>query len=191
MVFGIFKKIFSRKNSKLKFCKNIHQKTLGYRYADVDDFDFISKCIKAGAQEHHFKFMSKEEISKMIETGKNMPNSVLRILKFNDADVGFLYAGYNIMTSDKKRKKILKGYEINLLYIADDYRKRGIAAKAILELEQEFKEFDINELYVRCEKTHSKGAIALFEKLGYTYFGIYDYEKGKLYYNIYKKSLTT
>lgn len=187
MVFGIFKKIFFRKNSEPKFCKNIHQKTLGYRYADVDDFDFISKCIKSGAQEHHFKFMPKEQISKMIETGKNMPDSVLRILKFNDTDVGFLYAGHNIMLLDKKRT--LEGHEINLLYIADDYRKRGIATKAILELEQEFKEFKINKLYVRCEKTHSKGAIALFKKLGYTYFDMYNYKKGKLYYNIYKKSL--
>ena len=28
-----------------------------------------------------------------------------------------------------------------------------------------------------CEKTHSKDAIALFKKLGYTYFGIYNYKK--------------
>ena len=65
----------------------------------------------------------------------------------------------------------------------------GIVTKAILELEQEYKRLRIDELYVRCEKTHSKGAIALFKKLGYTYFGMYDYEKGKLYYNVYKKSL--
>ena len=188
-MFEFLKRIFSKKNNKPNICNNIYQKKFGYRCADISDLDFISKCIKAAAQEHHFKFMSKEKIIEMIKTGKNMPNNVLRILKFNDADVGFLYAGYNIMTSDKKRKRILKDYEINLLYIADDYRKRGIAAKAILELEQEFKKFDINELYVRCEKTHSKGAIALFKKLGYTYFGIYNYKKGKLYYNIYKKSL--
>ena len=103
----ISNKIFIYRNDRTKICENMRLEAIEYRYANDNDSDFVSKCIKAGANERHFKYLSKEEINKMIQTGRNMPNCILKIIKFNDIDVGFLYAGLNRMTSDKKRKNIL------------------------------------------------------------------------------------
>lgn len=166
---------------------NTKNKTVWYEYASLDDLDFIFQCIKSGAEENHFKNLQRKDINLMIANGKNMPGCILKIIKYNNIDVGFLYAGLTTMTYD--RKIILQCYEINLLYIIDDYRQMGIATKTIRDLEQKYKGFGINEIYVRCERNNSKDAMALFQKLGYVYFGVNDNKESNLNYNIYKNNI--
>lgn len=97
----------------LKFIKNLFVKifkintknnTVWYKYASLDDLDFIFQCIKSGSNESHFKYLSKKGINLMIENGKNMPGCILKIIKYNNINVGFLYAGLTTMTYDKKKK---------------------------------------------------------------------------------------
>lgn len=102
--------------------------------ATIEDLDFLEDCIQAGSSEKHFREMSRDEIKKAIK--HQTQNSILAVIKSAETniDIGFLYVGKNNRIFESGTQEVISGYEINLLYILEPYRKNGIGTKTILQI---------------------------------------------------------
>lgn len=175
------------KNLFLKI-KNKQQTEIFLKPAVIDDLDFIAECIKIGSLEKHFREITKCDIKRIVANQYN--GSFLATIQSVNKKMGFLYIGKNNNIFESKARKIFSGWEINLLYILEPYRKLGIGTEVILRSEEIFKQQSADKIYVRCERKHSRVAITLFKKLGYQDNGkVSEFPNQDLYYIILEKEL--
>lgn len=153
-------------NIKVFLRKIIPTCSIQIRSACMEDTDFIYQCINYGRSEKHFhgKIFSIDEIKR---------SPYFYILLHNNTKAGFAYCGPN---KDKH-------FEINMLYVLKDFRKKGISKffinayeKNIIQIQQIQKEFInnkscLNYMIARCDIENSKPAINLFKKLGFKQVG--------------------
>ncbi|KAA3682705.1 GNAT family N-acetyltransferase (plasmid) [Campylobacter fetus] len=168
--------------------KNKKQIEIFLKAATIDDLEFIAKCVKSGSLEKHFRELTKNDIKLIIANQHN--GSFLATIQSVNKQIGFLYIGKNNNIFESKTRKSLSGYEINLFYILEPYRKLGIGTKVILQAEAIFRQINAKKVYVRCDRRHSLEAIALFKKLGYQDNGkVSEFPNKDLYYIILEKDI--
>ena len=157
--------------------------------AQYKDLDFIMQCINDGVKEGHFKPIQREQIEEVLKA-KNSDSKTLShifIINFNNNAIGI-----SIITERIKQYAIINhsnneelyGLEINMLYVVENFRNKGIATKVISFHE---RETNFPNILVRCEQSNSKEAISLFKKLGYKDIGINRQPNHKLTHMILKK----
>ena len=131
------------------------------RKADFSDSKFICECIKKGREEKHFygAVFAREKIKNLIEYN-SATNEFFIFENENNEKVGFAYCGF---------QERYYGFEINMLYILENYRHIGITTDFIKYYEKYiYNNYNEgNKFIARCDINNSKEAIALFKKMGY------------------------
>lgn len=125
------------------------------REAELNDAKFIAIAIEKACNEKHF--CSKIAATKVRQIiNPNKKDGIMLIVEYgNNQKAGFAYYGKNAKY-DKQ--------EINLLYIKEEFRNKGLATSIIKYCECHILPCPI---FVRCDVDYSKEAISLFQKLGY------------------------
>ncbi|EDO6679793.1 GNAT family N-acetyltransferase [Campylobacter coli] len=130
--------------------------------ATLEDIKFIEHCFSLGFKEKHFsikEFAENNNIKNIIQA--NNPSMQLFIIKNGTDNTGFAFC---------KKLDIPKNiFEINMLYILSNFRRKKIASNFIQYYEKYISKNYNNEIFliVGCNKNNSKNAIELFEKLEY------------------------
>lgn len=164
------------------------------------DLDFIMQCVNDGVKEGHFKPIVREELDEMIAKPYKKPLSSLFVIKINKKLAGIMMENKypepkqlpshiirllknHYIRNDLNGEK-LYGLEINMLYVVEKFRNKGIATEIISFYE---RETDFPNILVRCEQNNSEEAISLFKKLGYKDIGFNEQPEHKLTHRILEK----
>lgn len=132
------------------------------KIATFEDIEFIKYCFLLGFKEKHFhkkEFAENNNIKNIILMNNKFIQ--LFIIKSGTDNVGFAFCKVSDM-----QKNI---FEINMLYILSNFRRRKIASNFIQYYEKYISKNYSNKifLFAGCDKNNSKSAIELFKKLEY------------------------